>query len=64
MVRPRSTAFKAIKIQADMAFPPQPWNRQCYITAFGEHVAVVNDSPTEGEINIFYRQAQPIAAIN
>jgi hypothetical protein len=25
---------------------------------------LVNDSPTEGEINIFYRQAQPIAAIN
>ena len=50
-----TTAFRAIGVQTGTVNPSTIWLAQTQVSNFGEHAVVVNNSSTDGEVDIFYK---------
>ncbi len=51
------TAFRAINIQTGAGAPAVTWTPENRVTDCGQHAVVVSNSPTEGEVDLYYTNA-------
>ncbi len=52
------TAFRRIEIKTGNATPDVTWTPVDQVTDCGQHAEVVNDSTTDGEVDIYYHKAK------